>query len=221
MKISVVIPVYNEELYIRRCLEAVTTQEDVADEIIIIDNNCTDKTIEIASQFNVKIVKEAEQGICAARNAGFNVARYDIIARTDADTIVPSDWIKKIRSNFESSPIDALGGPFVYYELPIRTSLFSNIFYGLIRVIQTHNTLIGFNMAIKKQMWNTVKSSVCHDVDKIHEDIDLAIHVDKKNGKIKYDRTLIVRTSARRMLKKSNSFFIEYFIRLCRTLYIH
>lgn len=221
MKISVVIPVYNEEKYIKQCLEGLKAQEVAPDEIIIVDNNSTDKTIETARQFDVTIVKEAKQGISYARNAGFNAAKYDIIARTDADTIVPPDWIKKIRSNFESDPIDALGGPLVYYELPIKTSTYSNIFYILIRLIQRHNTLIGVNMAIKKEMWNRVKNTVCHDIDKIHEDIDLAIHIDQKKGKIKYDRTLVVKTSARRLLKKSNSFFFEYLFRLCRTLYIH
>ncbi len=221
MKVSVVIPAHNEEKYIRRCLESLAEQEIHPDEIIVVDNNCTDKTIEIVRQFNVKVIKELKQGISFARNAGFDAASHDIIIRTDADTIVPKDWIKKIRSNFESKTIDALGGPIVYYELPIKTSIYSSIFYWLLRLIQQHNTLIGMNMALKKDMWVSVKDTLCVDSNKIHEDTDLAIHINRKKGKIQFDRSLVVKSSARRLLKNTNSFFFEYFFRLCRTLYIH
>jgi len=102
MKVSVVVPAYNEEKYIKKCLFSLTNQIVPADEIIIVDNNCRDKTIEIAKKFKVRIVKEKTQGMIPARNRGFNSTRYEIIARCDADVIVPKDWIKRIKKNFEN-----------------------------------------------------------------------------------------------------------------------
>src|SRR5258706_15392459 len=108
MKVSVVVPAYNEEKYIRACIESILNQEEKADEIIVINNNSTDKTVDILKQYPIKIVNETEQGMIQARNRGFNEAQYEIIARTDADTIVPPDWIAKIKKNFENEKLVAL-----------------------------------------------------------------------------------------------------------------
>ncbi|HEX8932548.1 MAG TPA: glycosyltransferase family A protein, partial [Patescibacteria group bacterium] len=100
MKISVIIPAYNEEKYIGACIESLLKQNRLPDEIIVVNNNSTDQTAAIASQYPVKVINEKEQGITPARNRGLNEAQYDIIARTDADTILPPDWIEKIKKHF-------------------------------------------------------------------------------------------------------------------------
>ncbi|HSW98193.1 MAG TPA: glycosyltransferase family A protein [Candidatus Saccharimonadales bacterium] len=106
MKVSVIIPVYNEEAYIHACLESVINQKEPADEIIVVDNNSIDNTPTIAKAFpEVKIVKEAKQGMIPARNKGFNSAKYEIIAKIDADTRVSPDWIQRIKKNFQDESI--------------------------------------------------------------------------------------------------------------------
>lgn len=100
MKISVIIPVYNEEKYIVPCLKSLLKQEEKPDEIIVVDNNCTDKTIPLVRKYPVKIVKEKKQGIVFARNHGFNIATGDIIARIDADSTAPKNWVQTIKKNF-------------------------------------------------------------------------------------------------------------------------
>nr|MDQ2973765.1 glycosyltransferase [bacterium] len=63
MTLSLVIPVYNEEYNIKRCLTAIAGQTIMPDEVIVVDNNCVDKTIEIAKSFGfVTVVKEPKQG---------------------------------------------------------------------------------------------------------------------------------------------------------------
>ena len=100
LRVSVVIPVYNEEAYIGACLESLMKQNVKPDEIIVIDNNSTDNSVAIAQKYPVRIIHEKIQGMTPARNRGFNEARYAIIARTDADTILPVTWIKRIKKNF-------------------------------------------------------------------------------------------------------------------------
>ncbi|NMB84164.1 glycosyltransferase family 2 protein [Candidatus Roizmanbacteria bacterium] len=222
MKVSVVIPAYNEEKYIKKCLTSLQKQKEKADEIIVVDNNCSDKTISIAKQFSVSIVKEARQGIIFARNSGFNAARYDIIARCDADTILPTDWITRIKKNFDKSKIDALTGPIILYDTILKTNKIAIRYFYFMKLIQKGmETLVGPNMALSKKMWDKVKDKVCLDDTKVHEDIDLAIHILEEDGIIKRDNHLTVKASGRRMKNNPISFFTEYPLRLVKTFQNH
>ncbi len=222
MKVSVILPVFNEEGYVAKCLTSLQNQQEPAGEIIVVDNNCKDRTIEIAKKFRVRVVKESKQGISYARNKGFNEAKYDILARIDADSVLPRNWVKKVRKNFEKYKIDGLTGPVVFYDFPFRTPAYAQMYLDIFQLVQKgNNTLIGPNMAITKKAWKKVKNKVCMDNTKVHEDIDLAIHVFQAGGKIKRDDTLIANCSARRLLKYPKQFFIEYPVRTVNTVMIH
>ncbi len=218
MKISVVIPAYNEEKFIRNSLKSVQQQEVQADEIIVVDNLSRDNTVAIAKEFGAKVIETATNGIGDARNKGFDAASYEIIARCDADTIVPSDWLKKIKKNFVDKHIDALVGPVNYYDVFPQNSLNSKIFIYTIKIALGHYPLFGLNMIISKKMWQKVRNKVCLDDKTVHEDIDLSIHVDKEGGIIGYDSSLVVQSSGRRIKNNIYSFFVEYPTRLIKTL---
>lgn len=223
MKVSVVVPAYNEELYIKRCLDGLVNQIEAPDEIIVVNNNSTDGTVDIIKQYPVKLVNESEQGMIQARNRGFNEAQYDIIARTDADTIVPPDWIKKIKQNFTDPKLVALSGLGVAYDMPndLSKQAVSQTLKSYIRIMKTalgHDCLIGPNMAIRASAWEKVKNSVCLNNHEVHEDIDLSIHL-APFGKIKNDSTLVVSSSIRRF-KKVDSYF-EYPYRVLKSIRKH
>lgn len=222
MKISVVIPAYNEESYIEKCLESLKDQEEAADEIIVVDNNCTDKTCAIAKKFGVKIVKEPVQGMIQARNRGFDEAQGEIIARTDADVVLPKNWIKKIKMNFQKNDIDALSGPLVFHDLILPTPLYAQILFNVVKMIQKgKETLFGPNMIISKKIWEKVKGQICLDNTKVHEDLDLAFHINNIGGKIKRDNSLVVKASGRRIKYNPFSFFFEYPNRTFKMLRSH
>lgn len=222
-KISVVIPAYNEEKYISLCLESLDKQIEMPDEVILVDNNCTDNTVAIASKHKqIKIIKEPKQGMIFARSSGFNQAQNDIIARTDADTILPIDWVRKIKLNFEKNNIDALSGPVIFYDLPFPTPFWANLFLDIMKYFQKgRNSLIGPNMAFTKKIWDKIKASVCMDSQVVHEDIDIGMHILEQGGTIEIDRSLIVKVSGRRIRNNPTSFFIEYPIRLIRSFKNH
>jgi len=217
MKVSVVIPVYNEEKYIKNCLDSLMNQTEKPDEIIISNNNSTDRTIEIVKNYNVKIISEHFQGIGYARNAGFNSASGNIIARCDADTLPSPDWIYKIKKAFtENINVIALSGPGSFYDYPyanINTLFTKLLYFKLTRIALGYYPLFGANMAIKKSVWNKVKDSVCTENISLHEDMDLAIHINKY-GKIQFNPSLIIKLSARRF----SYYLIEYPIRWFKTL---
>lgn len=222
MKVSVIIPVYNEEKYIKNCLMSLSKQTKKAHEVIIIDNNCTDKTIQIAKKYNVKIIQEHKQGITPARNRGFEEATGDILARCDADSILPKNWIRRITDNFTRQKIDAITGPSDFYDLNIPGySTLLIAYLEFFKTIKNHHTLRGPNMAITKSIWEKVKKNTCLDDKKIHEDMDLSIHIHKIKGSIHIDKKLIVMISGRRAKSNPISYFGEYPLRLIKTLQNH
>lgn len=217
MKISVVIPAHNEEKYIGKCLESIVNQTVKPDEIIVVDNNCTDKTVEITQKFGARIIKEKKQGRPYAQKRGFDSARFDIIARTDADTILPSDWISRILKAFEDPDLGALSGPTYYkWKKSARVSRIPSLMlFDALSLLFKNGCLCGANMSLRKVVWEKVKKNICMDDKKVHEDVDLSIHLNKLT-KIKFDNKLIVGTM--RMRWKLGT---EYPVRLIKMLASH
>ena len=99
MKFSIIIPAYNEEKLIGRCLDTIVAasvpyQDQV--EIIVVLNRCTDRTEEIARSYNCVIVKEDRKNMSIIRNAGAKVARGEIIATIDADSQMTDNMLTEI-----------------------------------------------------------------------------------------------------------------------------
>lgn len=219
MKISVVIPAYNEEKYIGKCLESIVGQNELPDEIIVVDNNCTDKTVEIAQKFGARIVKEKKQGMIQARNAGFDAAKYEIIARTDADAILPPDWISKIKEHFKDPNLGALSGPASYFDMPLISQISTITTFTLFKTIGFllgHPMLFGPNIALRKSSWEKIKNDICLRDAEVHEDVDLAIHLFKITN-IKFEGDFAIRTARGRWTK----IFTEYIARFIKMLLSH
>ncbi len=212
MFVSVVIPALNEEKYIQSCLEAIHQQTFFPSEIIVVDNGSTDKTNKIVKNFNPKIrlIIERRRGAAHARDAGFNAAKGDIICRTDADARPTKDWIKKIVMFFKKTPgAVAVSGPLVFYEklLSFFGSSPSYLLAALSRLALGHEILYGPNMAIKKSAWKKIRP--CSDNINLHEDYDLAQHINRV-GQIYFDKNNVVFVSGRRVYKTPGRFFIDY-----------
>lgn len=230
LKVSVVIPVYNEEKYIGACLESLMRQKEAPDEIIVVNNNSTDRSVEIIKQYPVRLLHEKKQGMIPARNRGFNEAKYDIIARTDADTMLPENWVKRIKKSFAANEkLVALSGPAEFYDLPEilqnkhvqtkQTWLKVIMSYNrLVKRLVKHDCLYGPNYALRQEAWDQVKETVCLDDKQVHEDLDLAIHL-YTLGDIKFYRTLIVSSSVRRWRKPEA--YLEYLFRGLNSLSKH
>lgn len=220
-KISVVIPAYNEAKFIGACLDHVTHQTDKPDNIFVINNNSTDNTAEIAAKYaEVTVLDQPIQGITPTRNFGFEQVKEGIIARVDADSLAPPNWIAKIRENFTKHPeMSALTGDFYYYDaplsfLPLRTTIPAKLYMWYLRYKLGHHVLNGPSLVLTKDIWEKVKSDICQDDKSVHEDIDISIHIAKAGGKIIYDPTFMMAVSSRRIVNNHDSFFKEYPARL-------
>ena len=89
MKISVIVPVRNNEEMIGDCIESLLAQDYPKEdyEIIVVDNNSTDKTTDIIKKYPVKYLHEEKTGRGIARNTAVKTAFGEIIAFTDSDYI--------------------------------------------------------------------------------------------------------------------------------------
>ena len=95
--ISVIVPVFNDEKRIGKCIESLLNQTYPKDkfEVIIVDNNSYDKTIEIIKEYPVKLLRENKiQSSYAARNLGVKSSRGDILVFTDSDCVADKNWLR-------------------------------------------------------------------------------------------------------------------------------
>ncbi len=100
MRISVVIPSYNRRHTLERALESAFAQTSPVDEVILVDDGSTDGSAEMVAQAYaaVKIIRQPNLGVSAARNRGINAARFDWIALLDSDDSWLPEKIARIRA---------------------------------------------------------------------------------------------------------------------------
>jgi glycosyltransferase involved in cell wall biosynthesis len=110
--VSVIVPVLNGESCISDCLRSLLQLEYPRErlEIIVVDNGSTDGTLELVRRFPVRLIHEYKPGSYAARNAGVRLAKGEILAFTDADCIVESNWIQEIVIILEHTGAQAVIG---------------------------------------------------------------------------------------------------------------
>lgn len=205
--ISVVIPAYNEEKNIANCLNALVSQTTKKPfEVIVVDNNSTDKTAQIIKgfhhQLHLMLIHEKRKGRGAARYAGFKIANGDIILSTDADTIVPANWVETMANYFNNPSVVAVTGVCKYDDCSritnALTSLMQPITMRLYNLFIGHYWLSGFNFAIRKSVYE--RAGGFNPELNGMEDIDLSFRVSRM-GEIMYVPHLPVVASGRRFQK--------------------
>lgn len=195
--ISVVIPAYNEEEYLKDTLDALQNQDFKNFEIIVVDNNSTDKTAQIAKKSGAKVISEPQKGVAFARQAGFVNAQGEIIVTTDADSLPPPNWLSKIYQTFSQDPnIVAVTGFFEFYDSGF---FFKTVFSFLSKLFFIITQLYsGTNIAVKKTAFQKIGG---FDIRySVGEDIDICRRL-KRVGKVVRLWNLTVKTSSRRYRK--------------------
>ena len=93
LKLSVVIPCYNEEDGVR---EVIGRMPPAVDEVVVVDNNCTDRTAEVARSLGARVVAEPRPGYGAAYKAGLRAATGDVVVTLDGDGTYPPEEITRL-----------------------------------------------------------------------------------------------------------------------------
>jgi len=201
MRVSVIIPAYNEEAMIGRTLQSLRKQDyEGSVEIIVVDNNSSDGTADAACAWGVTVVRESRKGYIFALMCGFECASGDIFITTDADTIVPPNWISTLVGAFEEdAEVVAAGGGIEFYDANWRGSFFAGFILPIAlsydRLCFSYPHLWGANMAVRKSAF--IEAGGWTGKFNLHADADLSRRM-AQVGKVKMLSSLKVSTSARR-----------------------
>lgn len=209
--ITVVVPAFNEEKYLRYCLESLRKQSYRSNlEMIVVDNNSTDKTPQVAKEFGAEVISEKKQGYVFALKRGMDEAKGEIIAVTDADCEVAPNWLDKIAKAFRDKKIIGVTGN---CRLSSSSKSFEDVSH-----IMFHFFLVG-TFRMRKPNMNGLNCAIRRDIYKkiggidtrftMSPDVDLGMRL-KKYGKVVYLKDLIVTTSARRFENRIFQALLEY-----------
>jgi glycosyltransferase involved in cell wall biosynthesis len=200
--ISVVIPARNDAEMLERCLLALERQTRAPDEIVVVDNGSADNTAQIARAHGAIVVSEPIAGIPRATAAGFDAATGDILARVDADSVPPEDWLARIERAFADEPeLTAMTGPGDFYGgTDLSEWAGSNIYlrgyFFWMALFLGHPPLFGSNLAIRADAWTEIGPTVHRDDRRLHDDLDLSYHL-TPGMTVRFDDTLRMPISAR------------------------
>jgi cellulose synthase/poly-beta-1,6-N-acetylglucosamine synthase-like glycosyltransferase len=210
MKLSFVIPAYNEEALLGPCLHSILAQlaqERMDAEIIVVNNASTDHTRAVAAAFpGVRVIDEPRQGLVRARQAGFVAATGDLIANLDADTRLTPGWLAQVYTRFGRDPaLVALSGPCIYDDLsaPVRVGV--RLFYALAfvsylttRFVLNRSSLLqGGNYVIRRDALRAI-GGYNTALEFYGEDTDVAYRLHPL-GKVVFTLRLPIYASGRRL----------------------
>ncbi len=210
LKISVVVPTYNEEENIGRCLNSLRKQGVF--EIIVVDGGSVDRTVDIAEEYADKVISSDRfDSVSKARREGIRLASGDIVAFVDADTVVSTTWKEGILEAFSDESVVAATGPAYPLEgdgLLIHLGYIISYDY-LVRLtlIMGRPHFMGFNSAYKADI---VKVIEIPDV-KVSEDALMSMAV-YPMGKMVFNQRMAVYTSYRRIVKRGWSEALFYLL---------
>lgn len=119
-KISVIVPVYNAEKWLKETLDSLIKQTYANVEIVCVDDGSHDNSCEIIKGYqykneNIKLIQQENAGVCAARNAGMDAASGEYIAFVDADDVVESIMYEKMINKLEQEEADIVFCEFVRF----------------------------------------------------------------------------------------------------------
>jgi len=205
--ISIIVPAFNEERTIKKCIMSLLDLNYPTYEIIVIDDGSTDRTFEVVKTFNsplINLVHQQNQGKPNALNNGIRLSKGEIIVTVDADTIVQQESLTRIANRFASDhQIGAVAGNIKVIQAS-----------GLLNTLQSAEYTVGINLNRKTQsMFGCVmvvpgpiaamKKEAIQQVglfsdDTFAEDFDVTMKLLKAGYKIEYEDRAIAYTDAPR-----------------------
>lgn len=210
MKLSFVIPAYNEAAYLPQCLASIQAERerhphyDV--EVVVVNNASTDNTRNIIlSHPGVILVDEPKKGLSQARHSGYLRATGDLIANVDADTMLKEGWLDCVFKTFERGPeLLALSGPVIYYDLPRHIRALVRMFYWAALATHVNNQLFrigaviqGGNFVLRRTALEGL-GGYDTSIDFYGEDADVARRLTKL-GKVHFTLKFQIYASGRRL----------------------
>jgi glycosyl transferase family 2 len=211
--ISVIIPTWNEERYLPKCLSSLRNQSLKGNhEIIVVDGGSTDRTLDVARRFSDKVLVEPRKPVGAARNAGAREAKGAILAFIDADTVASKEWLEEIVNSLGANPSAVcVTGPTIPYEGSRLDALMYHVATGWAQRLSFKlgfPHVAGFNCAYKKEsFW---EAGGFDESRELSEDVLLSLRI-KHQGSILFSHDMIAYTSLRRINEYGYAYLTTYY----------
>ena len=161
INVSVIIPVYNSEEYLRKCLDSVVNQTLDSKEIIIINDGSKDRSLDIIREYEkkyefIKVIDKENEGVSIARNKGIEIARGEYISFVDSDDIIEKNMLAVMFNEARANELDIIECNFQRFEQEDKL-----VFIGkreIEREILKNNDIIKsfLNFKIKGYLWNKI-----------------------------------------------------------------
>jgi glycosyltransferase involved in cell wall biosynthesis len=211
--VSVIVPTWNEEEYLGKCLGSIKNQApDHPSEVIVVDGGSTDRTAEIAMEYADKVLVEPGLPVGGARNVGAKEASGDILAFIDADTIACPSWLNEIVRTLRMNR-SAVGvtGPTLPYQGSHMDELAYHIATGWVQRLSLRlgvPHVAGFNCAYRKAAF--FKAGGFDERRQISEDIMLSMRI-RHQGPILFNPSMSAYTSLRRIQNYGYPYLTTYY----------
>lgn len=142
-KISIVIPVYNAEKYIKKCLKSILGQTYTNVEVILVNDGSTDNSLSIIKTYattdaRIKIVDKKNEGVSSARNTGLKNATGEYVLFVDSDDTIDLDTVEKLANTVEHKDVD---GVIFGYKL-LGMANWSNDTHVIKKIIKEYGSII-------------------------------------------------------------------------------
>ena len=199
LSISVVVPSFNEETRIERCLASLADQTLPRDEyeVIVVDGGSKDRTREIAAGYADRVFVQTSPKVGGARNDGILAAGATLVATTDADCVLPRDWVERVRDDLLREEVVMVYGTVA----PVEATLKNRFSLGLANLASAvgYRTgwlyyTLGCNSAFRKDAF--VRAGMYRTID-AGDDLEIARRM-VREGRILFDSRLRVGFSMRR-----------------------
>lgn len=201
-RFSIVVPCYNEAAYLPATLRSLQDQTySGAYEIVVVDNNSTDATADVARAFGVRVVTEPRPGVCFARQRGTEESRGDIVVSADADTVYGPDWLAAIDRHFATDEsVVGVVGPCEYVGGPAWALVYTSLLFGLVQCFYRWTGWTGYasatNIAFRRHAFPGYDLRLTQGGDELGVLRDL-----RRRGRVVYDHTNPTFTSSRRLTR--------------------
>ncbi len=196
-KVSVIIPAYNEEGVVDNLLTDLRNSTFPIAETIVLDDNSTDSTFEVAKKMNVTAIRfEKRLGKAATLNKGAKIAKEDIIVVFDADNRPDKDCIKHLLKHFDSKDVAVTTGV---------TKILSNGFVSMLAafefslcfyLFQPFSTRFNFFPILHGAYFGIRRELASFDEEALTEDFDISLNMASKGYRIEFEPEAVSYVSA-------------------------
>lgn len=118
--VSIIVPVYNVEAYLDRCLQSIAGQQGVSFEVILVDDGSTDSSAEICDSYSAadsrfKTIHKSNSGVSSARNIGLQYAEGEYVMFVDSDDALAPESLSRLMAVTDNGSVDMVVGGFISY----------------------------------------------------------------------------------------------------------